>query len=1311
MSHVDTEEGAAPPRLDFSLPYDPARLLRARTRLRDYLRCLTADEQSIDDVILAVMEAATNALRYSSGSGVIGISLRVEGDELCAVVRDDGPGFDPSRFDPEVMPDPLTIGGRGLYLMAQLSDDVQFDFSRGCEVRLRKRLALAADAALPALACAASPESLTEGLTERLVEMLEEVDEGFAALDWELRYLYVNSAAERELGRTREELLGRSVFEVFPAIAGTLYETQFRAALEQGGVAHFEAQYEPLAQWEEMRVYPAPFGLAVYFRDITGRKRVEAEHAALLRQVEAQRAQLGTILEHLHEGVLVVDGEGTLLEANAEARRLCGLPRERVRRGLGEWLESEIVAGDGRPLPRDEWPTARVARGEAFADLEITMRNAATRSEVTVTADGVPLAGEDGASSLALISLRDTTERKRRERQAALDAEVLRARARILEEALTAQDAQTLGWGCLRVVEAATGSAVGALAGSGGGDGWSGMVWIHDAAGAPSAGTPAPEEERVAAGRNGALRSLQRLVLERRQALLINAPAGYLRLDEGHEAPLAAFLGVPLVSGDEVRGVLAVADRPGGYADDHRRLLEQLAPVVLQVFEHHRPRATLQESLARTRVLAAIAAAAAGADRLEDVAEAVLVAAALHLGLKAGAVSALDETGTALRRVATFGRAYEEAWVRDPIPLDDTLNIGRMLLRGLPYLTSDSAEQTEASRRRFARMGLSEDSWVKVPIAAGDRTLGAFTLVFPGKRSFDGDDLTFYRAVADGLGVALQRASYAAERDTQAVVLRRTAELSFVLDAVNDMIRGVGEPRTAVPGAAALAAAAIGADGSAVYLPSDDGWHLLGGEGSGSVLPGLARDVGLGLGEGVALKPFAVCRCTETPPVCDGSLLVVPLVAAGALLGLAVFAAPADRVYQEAELDFVRKLGPALGGALQNTELFAALNAQLELSHLLLTSSRVLNGWGDLETMFAGLGDVLLSSAPGCRASVVLLDMDRREISLVVSRGVRPLSSGPFPLSRAPDAMVEAMEAQRTVVVDYEKRPDVRRHGAPDPNFVPRHLLAVPVVSRGRLVGALSLEASAERGAFSATEVNAVAAIASHAGTAIENARLRQAEVEAQRCARRELEISQLLLMTAGVFASQTDPQQLFEHIAEALSRSFPGARTSIAVGDEQDGFVVVAAAGEGRDRVGAHWAPADYSAPARRAMRTGRAVVVDYDALSGRDAAIGREHGMRVSIVAPMFTRGHTVGVLGVDRAGARAEFTDRELSLAQGIADEAAIAVYIAAMFEKEREEVRFHEALDAAQRLLHSSLDDDDIFAGALLSGGGRCRLPPG
>jgi PAS domain S-box-containing protein len=111
---------------------------------------------------------------------------------------------------------------------------------------------------------------------ENSVEILESMSDGFAAVDREWRYTYVNRAAERNTRLRRDEMLGRALWEVFPDFAGSQFESACRRAMNEGVTVHFEEYCAPLDTWFEQTMYPAADGITVYGRDITERKRMEA---------------------------------------------------------------------------------------------------------------------------------------------------------------------------------------------------------------------------------------------------------------------------------------------------------------------------------------------------------------------------------------------------------------------------------------------------------------------------------------------------------------------------------------------------------------------------------------------------------------------------------------------------------------------------------------------------------------------------------------------------------------------------------------------------------------------------------------------------------------------------------------------------------------------------------------------------------------------------------------------------------------------------------------------------------------------------
>lgn len=110
---------------------------------------------------------------------------------------------------------------------------------------------------------------------ELLAGIVEHMSDAFMVIDTQWRFTYFNHRALLSLGTDRESALGRNVFDLFPQFVGTEWERQCRRAMEERVPAEFELYYPPVSTWTEVRVYPAPVGIALYYRDVTARRRGE----------------------------------------------------------------------------------------------------------------------------------------------------------------------------------------------------------------------------------------------------------------------------------------------------------------------------------------------------------------------------------------------------------------------------------------------------------------------------------------------------------------------------------------------------------------------------------------------------------------------------------------------------------------------------------------------------------------------------------------------------------------------------------------------------------------------------------------------------------------------------------------------------------------------------------------------------------------------------------------------------------------------------------------------------------------------------
>jgi serine/threonine-protein kinase RsbW len=123
--------------MELSLPPSPVHLAGLRRATRACLGGVASE--AADDVVLALNEAATNAILYgSSGGQPVQVVVHVNDDVIEASVLDHGPDL-PTQPPTEADTDALAARGRGLWLLRRLVDEVRLErVQLGTRVTLRR---------------------------------------------------------------------------------------------------------------------------------------------------------------------------------------------------------------------------------------------------------------------------------------------------------------------------------------------------------------------------------------------------------------------------------------------------------------------------------------------------------------------------------------------------------------------------------------------------------------------------------------------------------------------------------------------------------------------------------------------------------------------------------------------------------------------------------------------------------------------------------------------------------------------------------------------------------------------------------------------------------------------------------------------------------------------------------------------------------------------------------------------------------------------------------------------------------------------
>jgi serine/threonine-protein kinase RsbW len=110
-------------RIDLDLPNDAESVSLCRRMVRTALRETGVDQEKAADIELVVSEATTNAVRHAEGGNRYRVLVEISPQCLTLQVADQGDGFTREEI---ADPDPEEPGGKGLWLMEQLADEVVY---------------------------------------------------------------------------------------------------------------------------------------------------------------------------------------------------------------------------------------------------------------------------------------------------------------------------------------------------------------------------------------------------------------------------------------------------------------------------------------------------------------------------------------------------------------------------------------------------------------------------------------------------------------------------------------------------------------------------------------------------------------------------------------------------------------------------------------------------------------------------------------------------------------------------------------------------------------------------------------------------------------------------------------------------------------------------------------------------------------------------------------------------------------------------------------------------------------------------------
>ncbi|AFZ23359.1 PAS domain S-box [Cylindrospermum stagnale PCC 7417] len=172
----------------------------------------------------------------------------------------------------------------------------------------------------------------SEAARNQISNILESITDAFFALDQEWRFTYVNRQAERIWQKSQDELIGKNIWQVFPAAIGSISYHEYQRAISQQVSVEFENFYPQLNRYFQVHAYPSQDGLSVYFQDITERRQT----AAALRESE-ERWQLA--LHGNNDGIWDWNLKTNEVFFSTRWKEMLGYEDHEITNSMDEWKE------------------------------------------------------------------------------------------------------------------------------------------------------------------------------------------------------------------------------------------------------------------------------------------------------------------------------------------------------------------------------------------------------------------------------------------------------------------------------------------------------------------------------------------------------------------------------------------------------------------------------------------------------------------------------------------------------------------------------------------------------------------------------------------------------------------------------------------------------------------------------------------------------------------------------------------------------------------------------------------------------------
>ncbi|TIW04759.1 MAG: GAF domain-containing protein, partial [Mesorhizobium sp.] len=761
-----------------------------------------------------------------------------------------------------------------------------------------------------------------------------------------------------------------------------------------------------------------------------------------------------------------------------------------------------------------------------------------------------------------------------------------------------------------------------------------------------------------------------------------------------------SYIGVPIIAGGRTLGVVSVQSyEKNAFGEDHLRLLQGLSSSMgvaianARLFDETQRLLKVSEDRAKElAILNSVGEAMAKTLNVKTVTRIVGDKVREMFGTEVTEILLRDEKSDLITVPYAYYRDYQEP---EPFVMGEGLT-SRVILSGKPLLLGNIDEHIALG----ALMPTEEDrteSYLGVPIIAGDRTLGVVSVQSYEKNVFNEDHVRLLQGLSSSMGVAISNAHLFDETQRLLKMMEaRNAELAFVngvqevlvsnlemqeiYDQIGDQIHEIFDAQVVDIG---------------LFDPDDNLLHFPYTIERNVRFPDLPmpligfRKHVMDTGQPLLLNDAITASEKYGNPVLQGeaakSGLFVPLIIGGQAKGvISLQNLDHEHAFNESDVNLLTTIGNATSIAVEKARLFTETRRLLKVTEDRAAELAILNSVGeamtqslDLDTVIRLVGDKV-REAFGTEVSEILLHDSESgliHVPYAYFRQYRVIDPFPFGVGVAS----KIIDTGRPLV--FTTLEGGKELGAffPDEKDRTASYIGVPIKSGERTLGVISVQSYREN-AFDENHVRLLQTVASNMVVAIANARLFN---ETQRLLRvteaRAAELGAISMVSQALIA-ESELESTIQLIGNQMQEIFDADIVYVALLDPETKLIhfpyqfgeafTTLTLGEGLTS---------------KIIQTGEPLLINQD-VAKRGAQIGATPVGKNALSylgVPIKTAQGTLGVISVQSTTREGIFTDDSLRLLSTIAANAGSALHNAQLFtELKQLSLALQQAKEAAE-----------------------------